>query len=213
LNSLVRGTEKEPVRMYVTDVDTSTTVEQILTIYKKGKPRLVAGRDEILDAIRSRGLREHFRTYSSFTKADVEDIIYPPPIFERATKLEAWQFATSVAINDGKGRFTLRALPAEAQFAPVYASVVEDFDRDGKTDILLGGNFYGVTPTFGRYDASYGLLLRGTGGGNFAPVDMAESGVAIGGQIRDMKALRTARGRLIAVARNNDSLLLLRPSK
>ena len=102
-------------------------------------------------------------------------------------------------------------MPAEAQFAPVNASVVQDFDGDGRVDILLGGNFYGVTPTFGRYDASYGLLLRGTGGGNFVAMDPGESGVWIEGQVRGMKALRGVRGEsLIAVARNNDALQFLR---
>jgi hypothetical protein len=102
-------------------------------------------------------------------------------------------------------------LPAEAQFAPVYASVAEDFDGDGKTDLLLGGNFYGMTPMYGRYDASYGQLLRGRGDGRFQAVDLEESGLAIDGEVRHMKPLRGANGaRLIAVARNNDKLEIMR---
>jgi enediyne biosynthesis protein E4 len=120
-------------------------------------------------------------------------------------------FASAVALNNGNGTFTLRPLPTEAQLAPVYSSMAEDFDGDGKTDLLLGGNFDGVTPTYGRYDASYGLLLHGVGDGSFEAVDMEKSGVMIQGQVRRMKPLRDAKGnRLIVIARNNDKPAILR---
>jgi len=61
------------------------------------------------------------------------------------------------------GTFELHALPVEAQFAPIYASLAGDFDGDGKIDLVTAGNFSGVTPLEGRYDASYGLLLHGDG--------------------------------------------------
>ena len=68
-----------------------------------------------------------------------------------------------------------------------------------------------MTPVQGRYDASYGLLLHGDGRGNFSPVDMERSGLAIEGQVRHMAFLKGARGeRLIVVARNNDKLQLIR---
>jgi len=63
----------------------------------------------------------------------------------------------------------------------------------------------------GRYDGSYGLMLRGDGQGNFSAVDMAQSGLVIDGQVRDMKLVRGANGvPLIAVARNNDQLRMIR---
>ncbi|MEO7501976.1 MAG: hypothetical protein ABIW94_05020, partial [Gemmatimonadaceae bacterium] len=90
--------------------------------------------------------------------------------------------------------------------------LAEDFDGDRKIDLVLGGNFYGVTPVRGRYDASYGLLLRGDGSGRFVSVEMEKSGVAIEGQIRRLASLRRARGdRMIVAARNNDMLQLLHP--
>ena len=90
--------------------------------------------------------------------------------------------------------------------------MVQDFDGDGRADILLAGDFDGVTPMLGRYDASYGLLLRGDGTGRFASVDLERSGLAIDGQVRDMKWLRRPRGeQVVVVARNNDRVLVLRP--
>jgi hypothetical protein len=64
----------------------------------------------------------------------------------------------------------------------------------------------------GRYDASYGALLRGTGDGHFDAVDMTSSTLMIDGQVRRIKALRSALGgEVMAVARNDETLLILRP--
>jgi hypothetical protein len=125
--------------------------------------------------------------------------------------LEARTFASAVALNRGDGTFELRALPNEAQFAPIYASLAEDFDGDGKTDLIVAGNLYGVPPAEGRYDASYGLFLRGDGRGDFAPVDMEMSGLAIDGQVRRMALWHgPGRRRLVVVAKNNDFMKIIR---
>ena len=63
-----------------------------------------------------------------------------------------------------------------------------------------------------RYDASYGLLLRGDGSGRFVSIEMEKSGVALEGQVRKMAMLRRAnRDRVIVAARNNDKLQILGP--
>ena len=125
--------------------------------------------------------------------------------------LESHTFASAVALNRGNGHFELRSLPIEAQFAPIYATVVGDIDGDGHPDLIVAGNLYGVAPVDGRYDASYGLLLHGDGNGNFAAVDMDRSGLEIDGQARHMVMLKRATGEtLILVARNNDRLQVIR---
>jgi hypothetical protein len=101
-------------------------------------------------------------------------------------------------------------LPDEAQVAPVYGILVTDVDHDGRLDLLLAGNFDGFKPEIGRLAASYGLVLRGDGTGQFAPLRAAESGFAVPGQSRDIARVRTARGEEIVVARNNDRPLVFR---
>jgi enediyne biosynthesis protein E4 len=92
----------------------------------------------------------------------------------------------------------------------VFALQSGDFDQDGKKDILLGGNFYGVTPLLSRYDASLGLLLKGDGKGNFAPVPASESGFVADGEVRDIQFITLANGKKIAlIIRNNDTVKVL----
>jgi hypothetical protein len=212
LNSYLRASRKEPARLYINDFSHSGSgnVEQILTFYRNGVSYPVAGRDELLAKIPS--LRAKYPSYSSFGASRVEDI-FPAADLKSAQVREAYTFASAIARNNGNGTFTLEPMPVEAQLSPIYASLAGDFDGDGRTDLLVAGNFYGAPPVFGRYDAGYGLMMRGSADGRLTPVDMEESNLAIEGQVRDMKALRGPKGeRLIAVARNNDKLEILRVS-
>jgi hypothetical protein len=193
--------------LYVGDFFVTGRLAQILTSYRHGVSYPLAGRDELLLVMPS--LRSRYPTYASFGASRIQNII-PGKALKKAHVFEARTLASAIALNRGDGTFELRELPMEAQFAPVFASVAGDFDGDGKTDLIVAGNFFGVTPVEGRYDASYGLLLHGDGRGGFAPVDMEQSGLAIDGQVRHLAFLKRANGeRLIVVAKNNDRLQLL----
>ncbi|HKR08010.1 MAG TPA: VCBS repeat-containing protein, partial [Gemmatimonadaceae bacterium] len=209
-NSYMQASAKEPARLYVGDFSHTGggNLEQILTFYHDGVSYPLLGRDELVKKIPA--LRGKFPTYKAFGASTIEDIL-PASDLRQAQVREADMFESVVALNNGNGTFTLQALPSEAQFAPIYASVAGDFDGDGKTDLVVAGNLYDVSPMLGRYDASYGLLLRGDGQGHFTAVDAQQSGLAINGQVRDMKLLHDASGReLIAVARNDDLLRIMR---
>jgi hypothetical protein len=211
LNAYLRASSTEPARLYLGDFAHNGTLAQILTVYRHGVSYPLEGRDKLIQAIPA--LRERYPTYASFGASRIEDIIPKKDLRAGgggARVLEAETFASAVALNRG-GTFELRALPTEAQFAPIYAALAADFDGDGKTDLVTGGNFYGVTPVQGRYDASYGSFLKGDGRGAFTSVDMEASGLVLDGQVRRLALLKDASGRrLIVVAKNNDFMKILR---
>ena len=208
LNSYLRASAKEPARLYVHDFGATGALKQVLTFYKHGVSYPLAGRDELVKLIPS--LRSRYPSYKDFGASRLEDLFSAEEV-SKASVREAHTFASAIALQGTGGAFRLQPLPIEAQFAPVYAMIAADFDGDRVTDILLAGNFYGVPPMLGRYDASAGLLLHGIGDGRFVAVESSRSGIAIEGQVREMKQMRTSKGgRMIAVARNGATLQLLR---
>ncbi|MCC7052167.1 MAG: VCBS repeat-containing protein [Gemmatimonadaceae bacterium] len=208
LNTYLRASATEPAQMYVFDFFGNGTIEQVISFYKHGTAYPLATRDELTKLMPQ--LRAKYTSYRAFGASTVPQIL-PADELAKATVLVARTFASSVAIANADGRFALQPLPVEAQFAPVYAAVARDLDGDGRVDLLLGGNFMGHPPMIGQSDASYGLLLHGSGTGTFSALDMARSGVRIRGEVRHMAPLRTASGRtIIVVARNNDRLTFIR---
>ena len=205
LNSTITASKDKPAKLYLGKFAGDSNVIAIPTLAHADGDHVIAGRDELLRAIPS--LRGRFPSYVSFGAGAIDQVLSKEQLHSART-LQANTFASAIARNDGK-RFLLEPLPIAAQLAPVHAVVADDFDHDGHVDLLLGGNFFGVPPAQGRYDASHGVLLRGDGHGRLVSIDAPHSGLEIDGQIRRMREVRTPAGPLIAVARNNDRLLLL----
>ena len=221
LNTRLRAGATEPATLLVKDFAGSGYLQQILSTYDGGRSWPLPLRDEIIRAIPR--FKTRFLAYSDYARATVGDM-FPPGELSGAVADTAFTFASVLVRNDGHGpggipRFTVIPLPAEAQLAPVYGIVAADVDRDGVSDLLLGGNFDGFKPNMGRAAASYGLVLRGDrsrcGPADsacvpFTPMRATESGFFVPGQTRDIGRVRTRAGDLYVVARDNDRPLLFR---
>ena len=157
-------------------------------------------------------MKPRYPRYADYAGQTVSDIFSPAEL-AGATFKQARTLATMLARNNGDGSFTLVPLARAAQLAPMYAILAQDVDGDGKPDLLLAGNFDGVQPEIGRMSAGYGLMLRGDGRGGFTPLRVAESGFNVPGQARDIERVRTRRGDLYVVTRNNDRPLIFRASE
>lgn len=207
LNSRFKAAPDKPIRMYVSDFDQNGTIEQIVCRYEGDKSYPMVLRHDLVRQIPS--LKKKYLKYESYKGQSIDDMFTTDQL-AHAVKLEARIMESSVLINDGKGTFSLKPLPLEAQLAPVYAIAAGDFDGDGLTDIVLGGNLYRVKPEVGRYDASRGLLLKGRGDGTFDPWPASRSGIHVDGELRDFAVMRVGKERVLLGTRNNDSLVAYR---
>jgi hypothetical protein len=102
----------------------------------------------------------------------------------------------------------MQALPMEAQISPVFAIAADDLDGDGKKDIWLGGNFYAVKPQVGRYNASRGTFLKGTGNHSFVAVPAKNSGISVEGEIRDAGIIDVKGSKHLIIGRNNAGVVV-----
>ena len=207
-NGYVRASPAEPARLTVGDFAGNGALLQVLTHYKGGVSYPVAGRDDLVRLVPA--LRAKFPSYASFGASTLQQI-FPAEVLAKAAVLEARTLESAVAVADGRGGYTLRPLPVEAQLAPVRAALAGDVDGDGRADLLLAGNDHGWPPVYGRQDAGEGLLLRGRGDGTFAPVAPAGAAALLPGEVRRMAAVRSSAGRTLLVAtRNNATPVVLR---
>jgi hypothetical protein len=208
LNSKLRASDPYPLKMYVGDFEKNGRIEQILCIAKNGKYYPFRGKEDLEMVIPS--IRKRYIGYGEMAGKTVEEIFGDRL---KTAGIESANTLQSIAlINDGHGGFTIKPLPMEMQWSPIFSFVVDDFNHDGKTDILAAGNFYGVVPFEGRYDAMPPTLGWGNGRGDFQCDLPYPDALLINGQVRDMQLVRLAKGRspVLILARNNDSLAFLK---
>jgi hypothetical protein len=206
-NTRLHASATEPVTMYVADFAHNGFVQQIISYYSKGVAYPLTLRDDLIRSLTF--LKDRYLNYKDYATQTVSDV-FPKQDLAAAVVKKANAFATSLVRNNGDGSFTMIPLPSEAQIAPVYGILPADFDGDGKPDLLLAGNFDGVKPEIGQMSAGYGVFLRGQGKGKFIPVRTADSGFLVPGQTRDIQRVRTKKGDIYIVARNNDRPLVFR---
>jgi len=211
LNSKIRADKDHPGRLFIEDFNKNGQVKCIAVYYKNdGRSYPFNLRGDLVTQIPA--LKKKFLRYDSYAGKTLEEVLTPEQI-DQATKLEVRQTQTCIFYNRGGDNFDMQPLPLRAQFAPVFAITITDLNGDGIPDIFLGGNFYGLKPEVGRYDASYGVSLLGNGEDRqtyrYCPPD--STGLFVRGELRDIKELRTKNGRYLLMARNNDSLEIFRP--
>jgi hypothetical protein len=223
-NSKIKASESEPASIYISDFDNNGLFEPILCYYKLGKSYPMPLRPDLVNQLPY--LRQKFPKHADYAGKQITDILTQAQL-NKAVVNKAHTFATTVFYGKKDGTFLPQPLPTEAQFSPVYAIMAKDFDADGAKDLLLAGNFYGVNPQLGRYDASYGVLLSGSRNATFKSqhsnghatqshlltkndissftfVSMRNSGLSLTGQIRDVILLKYRNKREVIIFAKND---------
>jgi hypothetical protein len=207
-NSKLRADKDHPAHLYEGDFDKNGQEECIPTYYKSdGRSYPYYLRGDLVSQIPS--LKKEFLRYDAYAGKSIEQIFTADELKDIHV-LTVTQPSSCIFYNDGKGNFNAVPLPVRAQFSPVFSVLVDDFNGDGIKDIFVGGNFYGLKPEVGRMDASYGVTFVGTLVRTYNYVEPAASGFFVKGEVRDIKEINTKTGKVIMVARNNDSLLLFK---
>ncbi|MEP6725318.1 MAG: VCBS repeat-containing protein, partial [Bacteroidota bacterium] len=183
LNSQCKVSEKEPAEMYYKDFDDNGSVDPMLCFYIQGKSYPYVSRDELLDQMSI--MRTRFTDYGGYADKTLKDIFTEEEL-KNVHHLQATHLATAFFETGADGKFHEKALPLQSQFSPVFTITMLDYDKDGKQDILLCGNINHARLRFGKYDANYGVLLKGDGKGGFSYIPQNKSGFNIWGDTRSV---------------------------
>ncbi|MDX1639249.1 MAG: VCBS repeat-containing protein [Balneolaceae bacterium] len=209
-NSPLSASAREPVVMYLRDYNDDGQIDPVVGYTIDGKEYPLAPRDELLTHLKF--LRKKFSSYEQYAGQTIQEVFGSSLTEGQWGKKEVKMLESVYAENRGDGTFTVHPLPRESQWFPVFATGINDYNRDGSLDILTAGNYYEVKPTLGgRFDAGFGLFLPGTGTGSFKASSMQKSGFFADGETREIAEITRADGQpLIIVARNNEPPLFYR---
>jgi hypothetical protein len=204
LNSRLKASDKEPVRLYYYDFDKNGKKDQVLSYFLNGRELPFANKEELEKQMPA--LKKKFLYAEDFAKASFTDI-FPREKLKEADILVANYFSNAILLNRGNLKFDLIAMPWQAQLSSYRDAVVVDANRDSLPDILLVGNYYENNIQMGRYDADFGTLLLNQGNGKFSVESL--NGLEIKGQVRHIRGIHIAGKEAFVLARNNDSTMVI----
>lgn len=200
LNYKYRASVEIPFEVFGSDFDNNGRNDIILGYKEDGVVYPLRGKE--CSSQQMPYLNRKFRSYEEFSLATVQDMVGEKGL-KNALHFSASTFASSYFENDGDGSFSSRPLHNMAQFSSVNDIQIDDFNKDGNLDMILGGNLYSSEIETPRNDASYGVFMAGDGEGGFTPIPAVESGLYLGGDVKDMAVITVQGTTKLLVARNN----------
>lgn len=204
LNSRLKASQKEPVRLYYNDFDDNGKKEQVLTYYLDGNEIEFANRGELIRQIPV--IKKRFLLAQDFAKASLDEIFTEEKL-KTADTLTANYFSNAILMNDGKLNFSIQPMPWLAQLSTLKTAAVIDANGDNLPDILLAGNYYDNNIQMGRNDADFGTILVNKGNGKFDATSI--NGLQIKGQVRHIQKINIGNKEAFILAKNNDSTMVI----
>ncbi len=182
-NTQFNATESQPAVLYYADFDQNEQIDPIFTYYIQGVSYPYLTRDELQSQMPL--FRQRYTDFKSYANVSTPQL-FPNGELDKAQKHTANFMETTCFLSNANGKYAQKSLPTQAQYAPVYAMLVLDYDQDGTQDLLLGGNSFYAKLRFGKSDANYGILLKGKGQGEFEYINQRKSGLNIKGDVRSI---------------------------
>jgi hypothetical protein len=216
INTMNKVSDEFPLTVYGKDFNNDGLYDAIPTVFfpdkdKKRHEVPFNTRDDLIKQVTT--FKERFDNYSKFASADIYGVLAKSDV-ENALVLKANNMNSSYIENLGEGNFKISALPIQAQIAPIFGMLIEDFDEDGNLDVLMVGNDFGNEVSVGRLDAFNGLLLSGNGEGEFMVNNLIQAGFLVGGDAKGLIRITNAKGNpLIMVTQNKGKLASFACSK
>lgn len=154
-NSKFKASKQNPMLLYFNDFDENGQTETVTAMEKNGRYYPL----ENLDGLASQlvYLRKKYTNYKSFAGQTMEEI-FGKEILEKSTVLEV-NTLESGYLRNNNGEFEFVPFKNELQVSPITSFLVDDLNGDGKDEVLMGGNYFGVKPYHGRMDSFPGALL------------------------------------------------------
>jgi hypothetical protein len=200
-NFYLRPDKDHPVKLWINDFDGNGSIEKIMTYTVDGKDMPVVLKKDLEDQLPF--IKKNNLKNEQYAHKSIQDLFSK----ELINKSEVKQFtyaASCVALNNGRGSFTVKKLPPMSQLSCINAIHCMDINQDGRMDLVTGGNQFGFLPQFERLDASLGDVLINTGDGDFIWQDASKTGLNLRGELRDIAELKSKGKICLLFLQNNE---------
>ncbi len=197
LNLQLSASPSKPLRLYITDLNASGKSNALVSYFIGQKEYPIYFRDEFLEEAFT--MKQRYPTYQDYAKADMQDLFkglnnMPIPIYE------VNEMRSGIFIQQD-GKFSFKPLNTEVQLSRINSLEIFDFNKDGKKDILIAGNFYGYRKRFGKSDALAPTILQQNRNSSFDVKSPDQTGFYLWEETR--KAIISNNGNSIIFFNNN----------
>jgi enediyne biosynthesis protein E4 len=200
-NFYLRPDEKTPVKLWINAFSKSMLPEKIITRTVKGKDVPVFLKRDLTDQIPT--LKKQNLRHGEYANKSIQELFDETLI--KTSIVKEVQFTQScIAWNEGSGKFTISILPNPVQLSSANAIHTADINKDGKLDIMIGGNLLDWLPQFSRVDGSFGQVLLNKGNRNWDCLTPEKSGVDITGAVKHIIPIKVQGNQQYIFLRNNN---------
>ena len=203
LNTRLKASPNQPLRMYVNDFDQNRSIEQLITQYENEQAYPIVMLPDLIKQLPS--LKKKYVKHEAYKNQTIEQI-FEPEVLANSIVHQVQQLSSAYFLQAEEG-FVMYEFPFEGQISQVFASYTQDLNSDGLVDIILAGNQKRVKPELGSNNASYGLVLLGIQDGGFEAMPLEESGLWVPEETRAIKKLLIGEKEVIVFIRNNEKSL------
>ena len=190
-----------PAKLWMNDFDKNGDLDKIMSYTINGKDLPVFLKRDVQEQLPS--LKKENLKHSDYAEKAVQDL-FSKEMIETAVVKKFNYVSSSVAINEGNGKFSIKKLPAMSQLSCINVFCPMDINGDGAIDLVSGGNQFGFLPQFEKLDASFGDVLINNGKGEFTWQEAKKTGLDLRGEMRDIVPIKNAKGQFVLFLQNNE---------
>jgi len=214
-NCYLKPGYNNPVKLWINDYDQNGTNDRIITRTTGKKDVPVFLKRELTEQLPS--LKKQNLKFDEYAKKSIQDL-FGSNLISKSFVYEVNYTRSVLAINDGKGRFTVQELPVYTQLSCINAILCTDVNGDKKIDLVMGGNQFHFQPQFSRLDASYGHILINKGSKNsvveWEYAEPSITGFEVKGEIKDILFFpKRGNGEMLVLQNDNFPVLFRRINK
>lgn len=199
LNSKLKASRKFPLRMYYGDFDVNGKSETVLAQVYNNEYYPIESFDLLASQIFT--LRKRFTSYNNIATKTMAELFSKSSLAK--SKIFNVQELSSGYLRNDQGEFSFVPFSIDLQLGPIQAMLKHDFDQDGRDELLIAGNYFGIRPFYGRHGSFGGALVE------------SQSGISLGKDIglnllnksvRHLNTVEVGETKYLLVTINNDSV-------